>query len=123
MKRFAAGSLPAFCVLGLSALGLPADREAPAPWPQFRGRHAAGVADGVLLPDVWDGAKGTGVRWKTPIPGLAHSSPVVWGEQVFVTTAISSRPDATFKPGLYGEGTWSPSSARRDCTRTTSPAT
>jgi outer membrane protein assembly factor BamB len=39
------------------------------------------------------------------IPGLAHSSPVVWGDRVFVTTAVSSRPDATFKPGLYGEGT------------------
>jgi outer membrane protein assembly factor BamB len=74
-------------------------------WPQFRGDHAAGVADGASLPDAWDGVKGTGILWKTRIPGLAHSSPVVWGDQVFVTTAISSRPDATFKPGLYGDGT------------------
>jgi outer membrane protein assembly factor BamB len=74
-------------------------------WPQFRGRHAAGVADGANLPDVWDGRGTIGVLWKTRIPGLAHSSPVVWGDQVFVTTAVSSRKDATFKPGLYGEGT------------------
>jgi outer membrane protein assembly factor BamB len=74
-------------------------------WPQFRGRHAAGVADGAKLPDAWDGASGQGLLWKARIPGLAHSSPVVWGDQVFVTTAISSRPDATFKPGLYGAGT------------------
>ena len=79
--------------------------EGDARWPQFRGRNAAGVGDGALLPDAWDAAKGTGVLWKTRIPGLAHSSPVVWGDQVFVTTAISSLPDASFKPGLYGEGT------------------
>jgi outer membrane protein assembly factor BamB len=36
---------------------------------------------------------------------LAHSSPVVWGDRVFLTTAVSSKPGATFKPGLYGEGT------------------
>ena len=43
--------------------------------------------------------------WKTEIHGLAHSSPVVWGDRVFLTTAVSSKPSATFKPGLYGDGT------------------
>jgi len=38
------------------------------------------------------------------VPGLAHSSPIVWGDTVFVTSAISSRGKATFKPGLYGDG-------------------
>ena len=38
------------------------------------------------------------------MPGLAHSSPVVWGDRVFVTSAISSNPNATFRPGLYGDG-------------------
>ena len=91
----------------LSALGgaLGAAEKGDANWPQFRGRHAAGTGDGVSLPEVWDAASGKGVIWKTRIPGLAHSSPVVWGDQVFVATAISSKPDATFKPGLYGEGT------------------
>jgi outer membrane protein assembly factor BamB len=42
--------------------------------------------------------------WRRAIPGLAHSSPIVWGDVLFVTSAISSRPDATFKPGLYGDG-------------------
>jgi outer membrane protein assembly factor BamB len=74
-------------------------------WPQFRGPGASGVADGAALPDAWDAVSGKGVLWKTRIPGLAHSSPVVWGDQVFVTTAISSRADASFKPGLYGAGT------------------
>ena len=74
-------------------------------WPGFRGPHASGVADGQELPDTWSGLTGANLRWKVPVPGLAHSSPIVWNDRVFVTTAISSRPDATFKPGLYGEGT------------------
>ncbi len=74
-------------------------------WPSFRGPAASGVADGQELPDTWDAASGTNIKWRTPIPGLAHSSPVLWGDRIFVTTAVSSRSDATFKPGLYGEGT------------------
>jgi outer membrane protein assembly factor BamB len=74
-------------------------------WPQFRGPNASGRADGAHLPDTWSAVGGNGIAWRTPIPGLAHSSPVVWRDRVFVTTAISSRKDATFKPGLYGEAT------------------
>jgi outer membrane protein assembly factor BamB len=73
-------------------------------WPSFRGQNAAGVADGQNLPDDWDGEKGTAIKWKVRIPGLAHSSPVVWGDKVFVTSAISSKDKASFKPGLYGAG-------------------
>jgi len=73
-------------------------------WPSFRGANASGVADGQQLPDRWDAKGGENVLWRTPIPGLAHSSPVVWGDRVFVTSAISSKPNATFKPGLYGDG-------------------
>jgi outer membrane protein assembly factor BamB len=88
----------------LLARGSSRDTAGVTHWPQFRGPASAGVADGADLPDAW-GASGAGVLWKTRIPGLAHSSPVVWGDQLFVTTAISSLPDASFKPGLYGEGT------------------
>jgi outer membrane protein assembly factor BamB len=73
-------------------------------WPSFRGTQASGVADGQQLPDRWDGKAGQNILWRTPIPGLAHSSPIVWGETVFVTTAISGLKNATFKPGLYGDG-------------------
>ena len=73
-------------------------------WPSFRGNHASGVADGQNLPESWDAEKGTNIKWKTRIPGLSHSSPVIWGDRVFVTTAISSRSDATFRKGLYGDG-------------------
>ncbi len=74
-------------------------------WPSFRGRHASGVADGQHLPDTWDVEGGDNVLWTTAIPGLGHSSPVVWRTRVFVTSAISGDPDASVKPGLYGAGT------------------
>ena len=57
-------------------------------WPQFRGPDATGVADGQHPPITWDVKAGTNVQWKTPIPGLGHSCPVVWGDRVFLTTAV-----------------------------------
>ena len=83
---------------------LPAATPTRGTWPSFRGPNASGVADGQNLPDRWDVKSGENILWRTPIPGLAHSSPVVWGDRIFVTTAISSKGDATFKPGLYGDG-------------------
>jgi len=83
---------------------LPAAKSSKGSWPSFRGPGASGIADGQSLPDKWDAKSGENILWRTPIPGLAHSSPVVWGNQVFVTTAISSDPKATFRPGLYGDG-------------------
>jgi outer membrane protein assembly factor BamB len=83
------------------------DSKAAAPagsWPSFRGPQASGVADGQQLPDHWNIASGENVLWRTPIPGLAHSSPVVWGNRIFVATAVSTDPAASFKPGLYGDG-------------------
>src|SRR5262249_26295419 len=73
-------------------------------WPSFRGPDASGTADKQKLPVAWDVAKGRNIAWETAIPGLAHSSPIVWGDRVFVTTAVSSKPDASFKRGLFGEG-------------------
>src|ERR1019366_425416 len=52
-----------------------------------------------------DAQRSAGVLWKAEVHELAHSSSVVWGDQVFLITAVSAKPDATFKAGLYGEGT------------------
>jgi outer membrane protein assembly factor BamB len=60
------------------------------------------VADGQHPPAVWDTKKMHAGMWKTPIPGLGHSCPVIWGDRVFATTAVSSDPKSEFKPGLYG---------------------
>src|SRR5581483_326979 len=77
---------------------------ADANWPGFRGKDGSGVADGQNLPAKWDGKTGQNILWRTPIPGLGHSSPIVWGQHIFVTSAVSSDPNATFKPGQYGDG-------------------
>jgi outer membrane protein assembly factor BamB len=76
---------------------------AAADWPQFRGPSASGIGDGTNPPVRWDTAKNTNVLWKTPIPGLSVSSPVVWGDRIFVTTAVSSDPNQKFRTGLYGD--------------------
>jgi outer membrane protein assembly factor BamB len=75
----------------------------PMNWPSFRGPNASGVADGQMPPTSWDAEKGTNIWWKTPIPGLGHSCPVVWGDRIFVTTAISGDPNSKFRPGQYGD--------------------
>ncbi len=74
-------------------------------WPSFRGPNAAGVADGMDPPTAWNADKSLNIRWKTPIPGLGHSSPIVWGDRVFITTAISSDPQSEFRHGMYGDVT------------------
>ena len=69
-------------------------------WPSFRGQRSAGVGDGNDLPAVWDGENSTNILWKTPIPGLGHSSPIIWGDRIFITTAVSSAPNSQFVHGL-----------------------
>lgn len=81
-----------------------AQNKGAANWSSFRGNHAAGVATGQNLPDSWNGEKGANIKWKTRIQGLSHASPIVWGNLVFVTTAVSSQGDGTFRKGLYGDG-------------------
>lgn len=75
----------------LVALGAAASARAlePAPdarWPGWRGANGQGVASGVKIPLEWSETKN--VVWKTELPGRGHSSPIVWGDHIFVTTAI-----------------------------------
>lgn len=72
-------------------------------WPGFRGSAARGVADGHALPSRWNVESGENIRWRTRIPGLGHSSPAIWGDRVFVTSAISGEKTPELKVGLYGE--------------------
>lgn len=71
-------------------------------WPGFRGPKATGVADGMNPPLTFDGKESRNLAWKTPIPGLAVSSPIIFGDRVIVTTAISSDPKP-FRHGLFGD--------------------
>jgi len=55
-------------------------------WPQWRGADGQGISRENGLPDRWSDTEN--VRWKTPIPGRGHSSPIVWGDRIFLTTAV-----------------------------------
>jgi outer membrane protein assembly factor BamB len=75
----------------------------PRNWPSFRGEEHAGNGDGQRAVVEWDVATGKNIKWKTPVPGIANSSPIVWGNRVFVTSAIGKGGDTTFRTGLYGD--------------------
>ena len=77
-------------------------------WPSFRGSSSSGVIDGPLLLESWNVESGEGILFRIATPGLAHSSPIIWNDQIFLTTAVSSEASADFKPGLYGSGDASP---------------
>ncbi|MBS1789933.1 MAG: PQQ-binding-like beta-propeller repeat protein [Acidobacteria bacterium] len=71
-------------------------------WPQFRGAQSSGVAEDPKLPDKWGATEN--VAWKTDIPGVGWSSPIVWGNQVFLTSVINSGDTEPPKKGLYFGG-------------------
>jgi outer membrane protein assembly factor BamB len=93
-------------VLAGAVTSLPlAAATAPKPgvdWPQFRGISAQGIAEGYATPVEWNVAENKNILWKVSLPGLGLSSPVVWGNLLCVTTAISGKKDAGIKAGLYG---------------------
>lgn len=72
-------------------------------WPQFRGPFASGIMEDASLPDTWDLNTGENILWKTAIPGLGHSCPIVWDDKLFVSTAISGSGYDSLKVGLYGD--------------------
>jgi outer membrane protein assembly factor BamB len=72
-------------------------------WPQFRGPAASGIGKGKPTPTTWDVAAGKNVKWKTPVRGLGYSSPVIWGDKLFITTADKEGPQQTVRVGLFGD--------------------
>lgn len=100
-------------VLGLLASCLAAGSSLSADWPQFRGPDNNGVATDANLPSEWSATKN--LVWKASIPGVGWSCPIVVGDKVFVTTAITEKqqkPKGGFGlgggggggPGGYGPG-------------------
>jgi len=86
-------------VTGILTLASLVSLSASDRWPQFRGTDAGVVADDPALPDRWSETEN--VRWKVNVPGLGWSSPVVWGDHVFVTTAISEGQEPPPEKGLF----------------------
>ena len=74
-------------------------------WPSYRGYMSSGVLDNANLPETFDLQNMTNIRWKAVIPGLGLSSPVIWDNKLFITTAISASDKSGLKPGIYGDVT------------------
>ena len=72
-------------------------------WTSYRGNLSSGVLDNANLPETFDFVKMINIRWKTEVPGLGLSSPVIWGNKIFITSAISQADNDGFKPGIYGD--------------------
>ncbi len=92
-------------ILALALLSFPSVRRSAASegdWPSFRGPEATGHGRGSTVTE-WDVESGTNVLWKTAIPGLGHSSPVIWGDRIFVTTSVPEGAESSLKVGLYGD--------------------
>lgn len=70
-------------------------------WPQFRGPRGAGVAASAALPTEWGPDRN--VLWKVQIPGVGWSQPIVWGDRIFLTTAVSDE-QAKPSPDNHGPG-------------------
>jgi outer membrane protein assembly factor BamB len=84
--------------IAIASLGFAGDSD----WPQFRGPGASGVGSG-SPPLEWDGESGKNILWKAEIPGLGHSSPIIWGDRIFLTSAVPASGESTLKVGLYGD--------------------
>ncbi len=65
---------------------------AAADWPAFHGRDGVGVAEGSKIPATWNADASTGklagIKWKSPVPGLGHSSPIIVGNRIYVCSAV-----------------------------------
>jgi outer membrane protein assembly factor BamB len=71
---------------------------ARANWPQWRGPAGQGISTEKNLPTTWTATKN--IKWKTPIEGLGHSSPIVWGKKIFLTTALDGDVIPGRTPGV-----------------------
>src|SRR6476646_694100 len=72
----------------------------PTDWPQFRGHESAGIADQFTLPATWSATDNA--AWVTTIPGRGWSSPIVWGDRAYVTSAVSAAAFKEPSTGIFG---------------------
>jgi len=95
------------CLIGILSVLFQQDLLSQTPyneqWPGFRGPWGCGFTENAKPAVSWSVGIYKGVKWKTPIPGLGHSSPVIWDNYVFVTTAANSTNSESLKVGLYGD--------------------
>ena len=85
-------------LLTISFAGSASAKSKGSNWPQWRGPDGQGISTETGLPEEWSGTKN--VKWKTPIAGRGHSSPIVWGKKIFLTTALDGEAIPGRKPGV-----------------------
>ena len=93
MKVSRITSLALLVFLSLTTVGSAAN------WPQWRGADGSGVSNEKNLPAEWSPAKN--IKWKTPIAGRGHSSPIVWDKYIFLTTAVEGEAVAGAKAAKH----------------------
>ncbi len=86
--------------------GYPDRDEVQRYWPRFRGPGGRGWSAWSNLPDTWDGETGEGILWKTPIPRPGNSSPIVWGDRLFVTGGDEEAREVYCLDANTGELLW-----------------
>ncbi|MSR59459.1 MAG: serine/threonine protein kinase [Planctomycetaceae bacterium] len=89
-------------LLAAVALAFSCSLSADDNWPRFRGPQGTGVSENPRLPLRWSATEN--VAWKTDIPGRGWASPIVWGDQVFLTTVVNTGETPEAKKGLYFGG-------------------
>jgi len=94
-QRAVRTALAILAICSITSLSTRADEN----WPQFRGPAALGVAENANLPDTWSATQN--VLWKQEVPGGGWSSPIVWGQKIFLTSVVSDAQGEEQKRGLY----------------------
>lgn len=92
--------VPAAAVLAVTIITVKAGASTSDDWPGFRGPKANGVASSASAPTTW--SKTDNVRWSVDVPGRGWSSPIIWKNVVYLTSAIGTKPFKQPSPGLYG---------------------
>ena len=105
-RQFLVGALSTIPACWLPATSSLA-REKDQNWPGFRGLGGRGVADGYPTRAEWnlDPASGTngGLLWRTGVPGLGHSSPIIWKDRIYLATAVPRSGQPSLRVGYYGD--------------------
>src|ERR1041384_5326746 len=100
-------SFLATSLMALPAVSLASASKSEQNWPGFRGPGSRGIADGYPTRAAWnadsDMGKPSGILWRTEIPGLGHSSPIIWGDRIYVATAVRLSGKASLRIGYYGD--------------------
>lgn len=69
--------------------GAPAAKDAPPNWPRFRGPNGSGISTDKNVPIKWNAKEG--ILWQTELPGTGNSSPIIWGNRLFVESATDKQ--------------------------------